>query len=147
MVGNDRCLVVFESLPSPIRTAELPLPTFTPLGCVPLPVPILIPPSLMVPPDRPASTNGSGDATNERIINAVLMTRDFLLGGEGEGGNDRDGRDRDSILFPPISHVIPTLRCHSAHWRKPSASRRHHAVAYTRTPVAVTPPHRQNRYP
>lgn len=77
VVGNDRCLVEFDSLlPSPIRTAELPLPTFTPLETVPL-FPILMPPSLIVLPGGLPSTN-NGDITNERI-HAVLMARNLLL--------------------------------------------------------------------
>lgn len=115
VVGNDRCLVEFDNLPpSPIRTAELPLPTFVPLGAVPLLVPILMPPSLKVLPGGLPSTN-NGDTTNERI-HAVLMARNFLYEATTVFLTRRwsadDGVDRTLLL-----RAISTLRFHSKHGR------------------------------
>lgn len=97
VVGNDRCLVEFDNLPpSPIRTAELPLPTFMPLGTVPLPVPILMPPPLMVLSSGLPSTN-NGDTTNERI-HAILMARNLFFEATIVFLTKQQSADTDSIV-------------------------------------------------
>lgn len=139
VVGNDRCLVELESLPSPIRTAELPLPTFKPLGCMPLPVPILMPPSRTVPFDRLASISGSGDITNERITNAVLMVEDFLPGiARIVPTVIRRRSIRSCPDIPRYSDTVLPFRT----FADSLASRRRDTILYTRISVAVTSSHR-----
>lgn len=162
VVGNDRCLVEFENLPPPMRTPELPLPTFKPLEAEPstlaMPlspvrilslVPILmpLPPRVTLLPGRLKASTNNGDSVNQRI-HAFLIALDLC----------RTNRSLSRSLFPLLLIANATRRsirtlpasCYrdsdtALSLKTPaysSASRRRDAIACTRISAAVTPFHR-----